>query len=1152
MISLHTHTTYSFLDGYGTPEQYIERLKEIGCNTMAITDHGNIFGHRPFYRAFKKAGIKLIPGCEMYIANGEDKYYHLTVLAQNNNGYRNLCQLVSLSNQEDHFNRRPLVSLDEMVAHKDGLIILTGCFGDGMPHRAYQEDKASVAGVLRKLKKLFGDKLYLEVQHTDKEELDFMRLVGKMENIPLVATTDTHYPRKEDYEIEDVMLCIGLKAKVKDLTRIKLPSNLWLMSNDEALEAGFNYEEIDTTYDIADMCDVELPILKPVAIDGAKETMIEMIRKNSVRLGDRVKNDLYRSRYQYEMSIIDKLGLHAYFVVMADVIEHFKKQGVLVGPGRGSSGGSLICYLLGIIEIDPIQHDLKFERFMDLNRKDYPDIDTDFPPEAHDKVVKYLQDKYGHNRVGRLCSFTTYKGSSIFWDIARTHGIDTSVAKSMGKAIPKIVDDTTDVAAIMAEPAVKNIVNDWPVFELAEKLEGQIRQAGKHASGYAISPEDLSGIVATTNSETLSVDKTETEAMGLLKLDILSLTCLDMMQNIIDSIGISNKKIYTLDPIDDKVFAAFNDLHVAGIFQFEGAAVKKVLRHYQVRSLEDLAFVNAVARPGAALTLDSAMIPPKPFLPMVYKNRYFVYQEELMSILAYLHFGWDEITTFRKLVSKKKVNELEEKYHTKFIDRCMNVANISWAEADKFWAIVNKCGEYMFNKCISGDTKIRRSRGDTTIKELYLTMKDKKWAIENGKLSNHNRLNRMGWGKTLSVDSDNRVRLDNIVDIVYNGKKSCYRLTGSDGKFVEATKDHRFLTPHGWKTVEEIKPGDLMFMAGKPEKCENKYNFYKQAQPLNSAKGVMGFQKRPLGHSVAFKMARKEMLQAHDNTCMRCGKKHQRMETAHLDGDRENNARENLMNMCPGCHKRHDYASGRKKVFSKGLPLIQIFVVSKEFVGEKDTYDIEMESETHNFIANGFVSHNSHAVAYAMLAYQAMWLKVNYPDVFAREYLNSTKSDVKRRALLREHLVDGGKIIIFDESNPTGNFQVKNGTITGSLLAIKGIGPAKLKNIMAGKMDKAVVKAIEGAKTNPAVYAPWACLDDFGNRYKIGSFPEGQFMVTARVWEVKDNACIIEDINGAEKVYFEPKYVSVSDGKVYKLAITKFNSSHIDSARIVE
>jgi len=892
MISLHTHTTYSFLDGYGTPEQYIERLKEIGCNTMAITDHGNIFGHRPFYRAFKKAGIKLIPGCEMYIANGEDKYYHLTVLAQNNNGYKNLCQLVSLSNQEDHFNRRPLVSLDEMVAHKDGLIILTGCFGDGMPHRAYQEDKASVAGVLRKLKKLFGDKLYLEVQHTDKEELDFMRLVGKMENIPLVATTDTHYPRKEDYEIEDVMLCIGLKARVKDFNRIKLPSNLWLMSSDEALEAGFNYDEIDATYDIAAMCDVELPVLKPVTIDGAKETMIEMIRKNSVRLGDRVKNDLYRSRYQYEMSIIDKLGLHAYFVVMADVIEHFKKQGVLVGPGRGSSGGSLICYLLGIIEIDPIQHDLKFERFMDLNRKDYPDIDTDFPPEAHDKVVKYLQEKFGHNRVGRLCSFTTYKGSSIFWDIARTHGIDTSVAKSMGKAIPKIVDDTTDVAAIMAEPAVKNIVNDWPVFELAEKLEGQIRQAGKHASGYAISPEDLSGIVATTNADTLSVDKIDSEAMGLLKLDILSIVCLDMMQRIIDTVGVTNRQIYTLESSDDRVFGAFNDLKVCGIFQFEGAAVRKVLRSYPVNDLSDLAFVNAVARPGAALTLDPAMIPPEPFRKFLYKNRYFVYQEELMSILAHLQFDWSEITDFRKLVSKKKVNELEAKYHAKFVDRCMNITKISWGEADKFWTIINRCGEYMFNK--------------------------------------------------------------------------------------------------------------------------------------------------------------------------------------------------------------------------------------------------------------------SHAVAYAMLAYQAMWLKVYYPDVFAREYFNATESDVKRRALVRELLAGGYKLKVYNESSPTGSFEIDNGEITGSLLAIKGIGPAKLKNIMAGKMDKAVVKAIEGAKTNPAVYAPWACLEDFGNKYKIGNFPEGQFMVTARVWEVKDNACIIEDINGAEKVYFEPKYVSVSDGKVYKLAITKFNSSHIDSARIVE
>lgn len=893
MISLHTHSTYSFLDGYGTPEQYVERLKEIGETCMALTDHGNIFGHRPFYRAFKKAGMKMIPGCEMYVSNAKGCYYHITVLASTNEGYKNLCSLVSLSNQPDHIDARPMVSFGELCKHKDGLIILSGCFGDGAPHRSYIKSKEKVLKTVKSMKRIFKNQLYLEVQHTDKAELDFMRLVGKMAGVPVAPTLDAHYPRKDQYKAEDTMLCIGTKSMVADKNRMRLTDNLWMMSTAEALEAGFTQEEIDTTHRIADSCNVELPMLKPVTIEGAREMMVETVRQQAKRLGRTIKNKEYRDRYLYEMSVIDRLGLHAYFVVMADVVNEFKRRGVFIGPARGSSAGSLVCYLMGITEVDPMAYDLKFERFLDMNRADYPDIDTDFPPSSREQVIEYLKDKFGHDRVGRICSFNTYKGSSVFWDVARIFGFGPDLARELGKAVPVIANDTIDMEAILATPAVKEIVDKWPEFSIAAQLEGQVRQLGKHASGYAISPVNLSEVTAEVNAGgemVLAVDKAEAEAMGLLKLDILGLNTLDMMQAVMKDVGLKNTDLYRMTATNDAVFDAFRKLRVAGIFQFEGAAVKRVLKDNQVYALDDLAFVNAVARPGAALTLDPAMAPPEPFRRFLYKNRYFVYQEELMAILHWLEFSWPDITKFRKMVSKKQVNELSRLFHDQFIDSCQRIAGITLQEAISFWTVINRCGEYMFNK--------------------------------------------------------------------------------------------------------------------------------------------------------------------------------------------------------------------------------------------------------------------SHAVAYAQLAYQAMWLKIMYPDQFAKHYLNATDSDSKRREIVREYIREGGKFCVYDRQNPTGSFEVKDGTIIGSLLAIKGIGPAKLKAIMAGRVDKGVINAIEKARTNPAQYAPWACIEDFGNRYHLGCLPEGEYIIKARAWEVKDGKCILEDANGAEKTYFNPAFVEIEEGRVYRFAITKYKYAKIDSARL--
>jgi DNA polymerase-3 subunit alpha len=902
MIHLHLHSTFSFLDGYGTPEQYIERCKAIGAPGFCVTDHGNIYGHRQFSDACHKAGLKFVPGCEMYVKNNKAtpegkkaKYFHITILAANHNGYRNLCQLVSLANLPENFNMRPQVSLSDIKARLDGLVVLSGCFGDGILHRAYQENPESTLGVAKALKRMFGEHLWLEVQHHNPLELTFFRTLGEMAGIRRVATVDAHYPRREDYPAEDMMLCIGQKAIMSNPARMRLYDNLWMMSTEEALAAGFVQEELDNAREIFDQCeDLQLPRLQPITVESARTELIGRVAKTSSRLGSAIKNEEYRSRYTYELSVIDKLGLHAYFVIMGDVINEFKSRGVCVGPARGSAAGSLIAYLIGITEVDPIKHGLSFERFLDLNRRDYPDIDTDFPSEKRAEVIQFLSEKYGGDRVGRLCSFTTYRGGSVFWDVARAYGIDRSVAKMIGKDIPNLVSDEIEMADIIKIPSIAECIRKFPQFKMAVALEGQVRQLGMHASGYAISPVPLTDIAAfnlASKESVLSLDKNTAEKAGLLKLDILSLTSLDMVQAIIDEVGLKNTDLYRLECNDPTVFDLFNQGKVAGIFQFEGASVRMALATLKIESLGDLSFINAVARPGASNALTGNVRVPEVFRQFIYKGKYFVYQEELMAILRHLSFSWEDVTIFRKMVSKKKVTELRDLFFTKYMDGCSRLMSV--AEATNFWEVINTCGFYMFNK--------------------------------------------------------------------------------------------------------------------------------------------------------------------------------------------------------------------------------------------------------------------SHAAAYATLAYWMAYLKVNFSKSFVKHYLNQAE-DEQRRSIIRECLQDGWSYEVYRPGSSAPNFTVTDSTtpiVVGGLLSIKGIGPAKAAAVGVGKIDKAVQKAIAGAAVNPAVYAPWAALDNFKNRFKIGSFPEGEFCIVARIWKIKDGHCLIEDINGAERAYFNPQFTHLEEGKVYRLAITHFKYSKIDSAREV-
>lgn len=877
MIHLHLHSTHSVLDGYGTPEQYADAAVALGQNAVAVTDHGNVCAHRTWDKACRARKVKPIFGCEVYVRNSP-RYAHMTLLAADKEGYQNLLRLTSLAYTQDHFEKRPLLSLAEIAEKQAGLIVLSGCYGAGMPHLARKKGPEGAVDALTRLKRLFGDRLYCEIQHTDMEQTREFRAIASLLGIKCCPTFDVHFPLKQDFEIQDLLFCIGQQRRIGDVGRMKYPPTLFMHNDEEAAAAGFSTEELEVTEQIAEMCNVELPRVEPLRLYDGRERMV-------ADLGDIDKLlPAERERIEREMSVIDKLGLHSYFVIMADVIRHFKAEGRFVGYARGSSAGSFVAYKMGITEVDPLKYGLSFERFLDVHRADYPDIDTDFPQELRGGVADYLKKRYGGDAVARLTTYVTYKGAGIFWDIARVANIDRSVVARMTKDIPPVVNDEIDMSDIMEIPAVKAAAESFPIFKLAPKLEGQVRHLGQHASGYLLSPGPIDEIIGTmrvSGDTVASADKGQAEQAGLLKLDILGLITLDIIEEVAADAKLSSPFLYQMQHNDPAVFAAFNAGQTAGTFQMEGAAVARILKTFQVESLEDLAFVSAVARPGASIALKMGGAYPEQVKPMIFKRKYFVYQEELMRILAWLGYDDASVTHFRRMVSKKKLHVLERDFHASFVERCraMGIEN-----PETFWDVVLRTGAYMFNL--------------------------------------------------------------------------------------------------------------------------------------------------------------------------------------------------------------------------------------------------------------------SHAIAYAHLSYLTMWLKLHHREAFARAYLNHTNSDAKRRAFLRE-----GWLIRIDIGQRSGRqFDVAGGTVTGGPLAVKGV-KAALWGKHLGKPHKSVSNAIAKAAAEPAKYAPWACLDDFGNRYSPGAFPEGEFLVIVRAWEVGDGSCIIEDKNGAEKAYYNPKFVTLTEGGAYRCAVTKHKYAKIDSAR---
>ena len=643
-VHLHLHTDYSMLDGACDVEQLVHRVKELGMPAVAMTDHGNIFGAVHFVNAANKAGVKPIVGCELYVCKKEDHviertppegdtYNHLLVLAENEIGYRNLVKITSEASLRG-FYYKPRVSKKFLAEHSQGLIGLSGCLKGEVAEYLMEEKYEAARHAAATYRDIFGkENFYLEIQDQGLEMEHRIRpqlfQLEKDLGVSMVATNDSHYLCEDDAHAQDVMLCIQTGKSIQDTNRMKFQgSGFYVKSHEEMYRVFKDSPEVLTrTLDIAERCSMRLekvsnPFPHFDVPDGytLDSYFEEVTRKGFARrletlrtLEDqgRLKHSLteYEQRLKQELSIIQQMRFSGYFLIVWDFIRYAREHDIPVGPGRGSAAGSLVSYSMGITDLDPLQHELLFERFLNPERVSMPDIDIDFCMNRRGEVIDYVTAKYGRENVAQIITFGTMAAKAAIKDVGRAMDMPYSDVDRIAKMVPNQLNIKLE-HAIKDSPALQQAYEtDAQVKELldtAKKLEGMVRNAGVHAAGVVISPRPLIELVPlhkTKNDEIVTAfDMVAIEKMGLLKMDFLGLTTLTILDDAVKLIATTRGDRITLEGIpleDNETYQkVFHRGLTSGVFQFESHGMRDVLRRYQPNSIEDLTALNALYRPG--------------------------------------------------------------------------------------------------------------------------------------------------------------------------------------------------------------------------------------------------------------------------------------------------------------------------------------------------------------------------------------------------------------------------------------------------------------------------------------------------------------------------------------------------------------------------
>ena len=745
---LHVHTEYSLLDGSNKIQEYVNRVRELGMDSAAITDHGVMYGVIDFYRAARAAGINPILGCEVYVApgsrfdreigSGDDRYYHLVLLAENNQGYANLMKIVSKSFVEG-FYYKPRVDLQLLEKYHEGLIALSACLAGEVARfltRGMYEDAKAAA---LRYQDIFGKgNFFLELQdHGIPEQQNVNQQLLKMHRetgIELVATNDVHYTLAEDAQPHDVLLCLQTGKKLSDENRMRYDGGQYYVKSPEEMERLFPYatEALENTHKIAERCHVEIEfgVTKLPKFDVPEgytswEYLNELCFKGLEERYQPVTEEL-KERLNYELSTIKNMGYVDYFLIVWDFIRYARDHDIMVGPGRGSAAGSLVAYTLGITQLDPIRYDLLFERFLNPERVSMPDIDVDFCFERRQEVIDYVRRKYGDDCVVQIVTFGTLAARGVIRDVGRVMDLPYAQVDTIAKMIPQELNITIDKALKM-NPELKKTYEDQPeihdLIDTARRLEGLPRHTSMHAAGVVISQRDVSEYVPLSRAQDGSIvtqfTMTTLEELGLLKMDFLGLRTLTVIQNAVHLIeqdtGV-HLDMQQIDYNDKKVLDSLGTGRSDGVFQLESAGMKNFMKELKPQSLEDVIAGISLYRPGPMDFIPQYIRGKNhpdtiqydcPQLEPILKPTYgcIVYQEQVMQIvrnLAGYTLGRSDLV--RRAMSKKKAAVMEKERQNfvygneaEGVPGC--IANgISEQVANKIYDEMIDFAKYAFNK----------------------------------------------------------------------------------------------------------------------------------------------------------------------------------------------------------------------------------------------------------------------------------------------------------------------------------------------------------------------------------------------------------------------------------------------------------------------
>ena len=749
-LHLHIHSEYSLLDGANRIKDLPVRAKELGMNAIAITDHGVMFGAIDFYKACKANGVKPIIGCEVYVAPRgrkdkepkiDEKYNHLILLAKNNEGYKNLAKLVSLGFIEG-FYYKPRIDKEILEKYHEGIICLSACLAGEVNQAILNNNIEEAKKVALWFKNLFGEDYYLEVQNNGIKEqvLVNQKLVdlSRELNIPLVATNDAHYLKKEDAYNHEVLLCIQTGKKMTDEDRMRFDTDeLYVKSPEEMIEYFKNIPEaIENTVKIAEKCNVEFEfghtILPNYDVPEQYSTHYDYLESLTQaglakRYGQNITKEI-QDRAQYELSVIKKMGYVDYFLIVWDYINYAKTHNIPVGPGRGSGAGSIVAYSIGITDIDPIKYNLIFERFLNPERISMPDFDVDFCYEKRDKVIEYVCDKYGKENVSQIITFGTMSARMVIRDVGRALDVPYAETDKLAKMIPNELHITIKKALEQNRELKELYENDATVkklIEIAMALEGMPRQASTHACGIVITKEPVVNYVPLyMRDNTISTQyiMTTLEELGLLKMDFLGLRTLTVIQDTIDLVK-KDKCIdveFDKDMNDPKVYKLWQDGNSVGIFQFESQGMTNFMKELKPDCLEDIIAGVSLYRPGPMDQIPRYIANKKdpehavythPALKPILEVTYgcMVYQEQVMQIVRDLAgYSLGRADLVRRAMGKKKLDVMakeREIFINGQLDENGNIVvpgcvrnGIDAESANKIFDEMAEFAKYAFNK----------------------------------------------------------------------------------------------------------------------------------------------------------------------------------------------------------------------------------------------------------------------------------------------------------------------------------------------------------------------------------------------------------------------------------------------------------------------